>query len=137
MGVDISIYRQKLNSAYDENGEHLDACAWDKVTEFNCIDAQWVENASKSNRRSDVMLYGVEQEKQTKIFYIELKRQPQLENIDIQLGYYIHEDNCRGYWWKILGVVEQEITCNCWYLILTGDRLTGREAQEKRLPINE
>lgn len=137
MGIDISIYRQKSNKAYDENGEHLDACAWDKVAEFTCVEAEWIEKQSFTGARNDTTVYGVEQEKQAKIFYIELKRQPQLENFDIQLGYYLHEDSCRGYWWKILGVIEQEITCNCWYLIVTGNRLTGREMQERRLPVHD
>lgn len=132
--IDISIYRQGgTNSSFDENGERLDACIWDNVASFECVEHSWKQPSSQHN----TLGYGTEQERQQKTFYIEIKNQAQKRNIDIQLGDYLHEDSCSGYWWKILGVAEQEILCNCWWLIIFGERLTGREQMELRIAVDE
>ena len=130
----ISIYRQGgTNSNFDENGERFGACIWDKVASFECVEHSQKQPSSQHN----TLGYGTEQERQQKTFYIEIKNQAQKRNIDIQLGDYLREDSCSGYWWKILGVAEQEILCNCWWLIITGERLTGREQTELRIAVDE
>lgn len=137
MGVDVIVYRHGgTQPSYDENGEQIDACLWEEVAHFFC--AEHVMKAGNISRGlTNTMTYGTEQERLYKTFYIEVRKQDQLRNFNVRNGDYINEEDCKDYWWKVLGTNEIEVTCNCWWLIIKGERLTSREIGEMRIAKHE
>lgn len=125
MPFPIRVYRHgTTNPQYDQNGRQIDSRIWEEVAFFECVEHAEFYNAYKNN---DVMSNETEQEKHNKLFYIEMYQQKQQNNFNVLLGDYLHEENCHGYWWKILGTSQQEIMPNCWIMTLRGERLSNRE----------
>lgn len=122
----IQIYRHGDKTSYDANGKQLNSGIWEVVEEFDCVEAVMLSD-------ENTQAYATEQERRSKRFYIEVRQQRHTVNFDIRIGDYIFEPDCRGYCWKLLSVVEQEITCGCWYIILTGEELTQREQLKLRI----
>lgn len=136
MGVDITVYRHGgTEPLYDENGEEQTACLWEQVANFKCT--EHVMRPGGSNGLTNTMTYGTEQEKLYKTFYVEVRKQNQLRNFNVRNGDYINEDDCKDYWWKVLGTYEVEIHCNCWWLVIKGERLTSREMGDMRIANHE
>lgn len=136
MGVDITVYRHGgTEPLYDENGEEQTACLWEQVANFKCT--EHVMKTGSSGGLSNTITYGTEQERRYKTFYIEVRKQNQLRNFNVRLGDYINEDDCKDYWWKVLGVNEIEVNCNCWWLIIKGEWLTSREIGKMRIASHE
>lgn len=125
MSIDITTYRKGTrNPHYDDNGRQIDSKFWEEIHTFKCVEHAMYYNSHKNN---NLILNDTEQQKQYKLFYIELFNQKQNMNLDIKLGDYIKELNLGGYWWKILSLSQQEILNDCWVIILRAERLTGRE----------
>lgn len=136
MGVDITVFRHGgTQPLYDDNGEEITACLWEQVANFACT--EHVMKTGSSSGLSNTMTYGTEQERRYKTFYIEVRKQEQLRNYNVRLGDYINEDDCKDYWWKVLGINEIEVTCNCWWLIIKGEWLTSREIGDMRIANHE
>lgn len=123
----IDIYRHGESKTYDVNGREKFSNVWQVVESFKCVEMSMTSDKA-------VATYGTEQEKVEAYFYVDVSKQDKKENFDIQKGDYILETDCRNRCWKVLSNKEQEIICSCFYIIITGQRLTSREQKSLVIP---
>lgn len=128
MPTNITTFRHGTTTpTYDDNGRQLDSNIWEQIHHFKCVDTAHFYNAYRNDEKEN---YDTEQEVQHKLFYVELYRQSEFENLDVKLGDYLLEGDKQGYWWKILGVSPQEIMPNCYILTIRGQRWSEREVSQ-------